>query len=109
MTGSRPAAHFERLYQTDPDPWGFKTSAYEQTKYRHTLSALAGRRFKSGLEFGCSIGILTRLLASRCDTILGRDIVEAPCRPLGPAARTNRTRDSCACGCRRNGPASALT
>ncbi len=78
MTGSRAAAHFAHLYQSNSDPWGFQTSAYEQTKYRQTLSALGHRRFTSGLEVGCSIGVLTRELAFRCDSLLGVDIVEDP-------------------------------
>src|SRR5271166_3514721 len=78
MTGSRSASHFERLYQSNPDPWGFRTSEYEQTKYRQTLLTLGDRDFTSGLEVGCSIGILTRLLAPSCDSLLGVDIVEEP-------------------------------
>ncbi len=78
MTGSRAATHFQRLYKANPDPWGFRTSAYEQTKYRQTLSALGDRHFTSGLEIGCSIGVLTRVLAERCDSLLGLDIVEDP-------------------------------
>lgn len=76
--GSRPASHFQQLYQSNPDPWGFETSPYEQAKYRHTCEALGDRHFASGLEVGCSIGILTRLLAARCDRMLGVDIVEEP-------------------------------
>lgn len=83
MTESRPPSHFQELYQANPDPWGFETSAYERTKYRNSLLALGGRHFISGLEVGCSIGVLTRMLASRCDRLLGVDIVEAPL----PAAR----------------------
>jgi len=84
MTKSRPPSHFQDLYQADPDPWHFETSAYEQTKYRNSLRALGDRHFVSGLEVGCSIGVLTRMLAGRCDRLLGVDIVEAPL----PAART---------------------
>ena len=83
MTESRSASHFQRLYQANPDPWGFNTSPYERAKYQHTLGALGERRFSSGLEVGCSIGILTRMLAPRCDSLLGVDIVEDPL----PAAR----------------------
>jgi 2-polyprenyl-3-methyl-5-hydroxy-6-metoxy-1,4-benzoquinol methylase len=78
MTESRPAAHFSRLYQLNPDPWRFETSAYEQDKYRRTIAALDHRRFAAGLEVGCSIGFLTRMLAEQCDTLLGVDIVEEP-------------------------------
>ena len=78
MTVSRPADHFERLYHSNPDPWGFKTSIYEQIKYQQTLAALGERRFVSGLEVGCSIGVLTQMLGTRCERLLGLDIVAAP-------------------------------
>ena len=60
------------------DPWAFRTSAYEQEKYRRTIAALGERRFRSGFEPGCSIGVLTRMLARRCDALLAADIVEEP-------------------------------
>jgi 2-polyprenyl-3-methyl-5-hydroxy-6-metoxy-1,4-benzoquinol methylase len=75
---SHGAAHFQRLYDANPDPWSFRTSAYEQEKYERTVEVLRGRRFRSGFEAGCSIGVLTRRLAERCDTLLAVDIVEAP-------------------------------
>ncbi len=78
MNESRSAAHFERLYQSNADPWGFTTSPYEQAKYQRTLAVLGERRFAAGFEVGCSIGILTRMLATRCERLLGADIVEAP-------------------------------
>lgn len=78
MTKSRPHTHFERLYQSNPDPWEFETSSYEKDKYRRTLDALGDRRFSAALEVGCSIGVLTSMLARRCDTVLGVDIVEQP-------------------------------
>lgn len=78
MSGSRDAEHFERLYQSNPDPWGFTTSDYEKAKYAATLAALGDGRFRSGLEVGCSIGVLTQLLAPACDALLGIDIVAAP-------------------------------
>lgn len=74
---SRTAEHFKRLYHDNPDPWNFKTSAYEHQKYEATLSALGTRRFEMALEVGCSIGILTRRLAERCDRLLGLDFVPA--------------------------------
>jgi 2-polyprenyl-3-methyl-5-hydroxy-6-metoxy-1,4-benzoquinol methylase len=39
---------------------------------------LGDRGFASGLEVGCSIGVLTRMLAPRCARLLGVDIVEDP-------------------------------
>jgi cyclopropane fatty-acyl-phospholipid synthase-like methyltransferase len=78
MIGSRDSSHFAQLYQSNPDPWGFQTDPYERDKYRHTLEALAGHRFASGLEVGCSIGVLTRMLAPACNTLLAIDIVDQP-------------------------------
>ena len=70
-------SYFEQLYARDPDPWRFATSEYERDKYAATLAALPRRRFASGFEVGCSIGVLTRQLAERCDTLLGADVADA--------------------------------
>jgi LmbE family N-acetylglucosaminyl deacetylase len=78
MPQSRPPSHFQDLYQSNSDPWGFETSPYEQAKYQNSLKALGDRHFESGFEVGCSIGVLTQMLASRCGRLLGVDIVEAP-------------------------------
>jgi 2-polyprenyl-3-methyl-5-hydroxy-6-metoxy-1,4-benzoquinol methylase len=78
MTGSRSADHFRRIYASGPDPWGFASSPYEQAKYQRTIEALGGRRFASALEIGCSIGVLTRMLAGHCDRLLGIDVVPEP-------------------------------
>ncbi len=77
---SRDRAHFQRLYDADPDPWHFRTSDYEQAKYCKTIDALKGQRFRSAFEVGCSIGVLSRMLASHCDALLAVDIVEQPLR-----------------------------
>ena len=69
--------YFDGLYAEDPDPWRFATSDYERDKYTATLAALPVRRFASGLEVGCSIGVLTQQLAPRCDTLLALDVAEA--------------------------------
>ena len=68
---------FERLYAAHPDPWRFETSAYEQVKYADTLAQLEGRRFRSALELGCSIGVLSLMLAACCDRLVGLDLAEA--------------------------------
>ena len=69
--------YFEALYAADQDPWRFATSDYERQKYAATVAALPPRRFAAGLEVGCSIGILTRLLAQHCDRLLAIDVAEA--------------------------------
>jgi SAM-dependent methyltransferase len=76
MTGSRPPEHFARLYQANPDPWGFLTDPYEQAKYQESINVLHGRHFTAGLEVGCSIGVLTQHLAPLCGSLLGLDVVD---------------------------------
>jgi SAM-dependent methyltransferase len=75
---SRDAAYFEAMYAADPDPWRFRTSAYEAAKYSATVGAIADRRYRSALEVGCSIGVLSQAIAPLCDAFLGLDIAEAP-------------------------------
>ncbi|KAA2211625.1 class I SAM-dependent DNA methyltransferase [Teichococcus oryzae] len=72
-THSLPASYFDALYATDPDPWNFRTSEYEAAKYRATLDALPRPHYGSVLEIGCSIGVLTRMLAPRCGRLLALD------------------------------------
>lgn len=76
-TATRRAAHFEALYRANPDPWEYRTSAYEQRKYRATLDTLPERRFRSALEVGCSIGVLTRMIAERTEQVIGIDLSPA--------------------------------
>jgi trans-aconitate methyltransferase len=71
-------AYFEALYQADPDPWRFAESAYERDKYAATLAALPRPRYARAFEAGCSIGVLTAALASRCDALLAVDAAAAP-------------------------------
>ena len=75
---SRDAAYFEAMYAADPDPWRFRTSEYEAAKYTATVAAIAGRHYRSALEVGCSIGVLSQRVAPLCDAFLGLDIAEAP-------------------------------
>lgn len=73
---SLPASYFEAIYERDPDPWRFRTSEYERAKYDATLAALPRPRYRRALEVGCSIGVLTRDLAARCDALLAIDASE---------------------------------
>ena len=67
------AAQFDALYERDPDPWDFETSAYEAQKRAATLAAIAGKRFARALELGCSTGRLTVELAEVSDRIVAVD------------------------------------
>ncbi len=70
--------YFDAVYTSDPDPWKFSSSPYEKNKYAATLDALPKSRYASALEIGCSIGVLTRELATRCDALLAVDASPAP-------------------------------
>jgi SAM-dependent methyltransferase len=71
-------AYFDAVYASNPDPWKFASSAFEHRKYALTLAALPRWRYSSALEIGCSIGVLTRDLAARCDYLLAIDAAHAP-------------------------------
>jgi SAM-dependent methyltransferase len=71
--GSVPTDHFETLYANSDDPWAYETGDYERRKYALTLDALPRQRYAAAFELGCSIGVLTNMLALRCDTVLGGD------------------------------------
>lgn len=73
---SLPSSYFDDLYSADPDPWKFETSEYEANKYAATVAALPKQRYHSAFEIGCSIGVLTQKLASRCDSLLSVDVSE---------------------------------
>jgi len=72
-TETIPPQYFEDKYRDDIDPWKFRTSEYEREKYAATIGALRRPRYASALEIGCSIGVLTALLAGRCDEVLAVD------------------------------------
>ena len=71
-------AYFDSVYQANNDPWSFATSPYEREKYQTTISVLPNARYRSAFEIGCSIGVLTQLLADRCDNLLAVDASELP-------------------------------
>jgi SAM-dependent methyltransferase len=68
------ASYFAQIYQTNPDPWNFETSRYEREKYLASLAALPLERYHRAFEVGGSIGVLTRMLADRCDRLLSIDV-----------------------------------
>lgn len=69
--------YFETLYANNPDPWNFMESSYEKSKYIKIEAFLKDRKYKNGLDLGCSIGMHTRFLASHCSHLLAVDISEA--------------------------------
>lgn len=66
--------YFNQVYAASDDPWDFETSEYEAGKYAATLAALPKNNYKNALEIGCSIGVLTKLLAQKCTSLLATDV-----------------------------------
>ena len=73
---SMPSAYFDDVYAASSDPWSFESSPYEASKYQASLDALPKARYQNALEIGCSIGVFTRQLATRCESLLGVDVSE---------------------------------
>lgn len=84
---STPASYFDRMYSGTADPWDLAGRWYERRKYALTLAALPRPRYRRAFEPGCSVGVLTRLLAERCDAVVATDRVPAA---VAEAAARNR-------------------
>ena len=83
---SLDAGYFERMYAAAPDPWRLATRWYEARKYALSLALLPERRYRDAFEPGCSVGVLTGMLAGRCGRVLAWDSSGAAVRAA--AART---------------------
>ena len=75
---SLDAGYFDELYEHRDDPWWLAERWYERRKRALTMGVLPRERYASALEIGCSIGLLTEQLASRCDRLLATDIAQRP-------------------------------
>ena len=71
------AEYFDGMYERAVDPWGFESRWYERRKYALTMALLPRERYRSAFEPGCSVGVLTGLLAQRCDRLLACDLADA--------------------------------
>jgi len=83
------AAFFESMYRQDADPWNFEGSSYEQARYSRILKFVGERRYRRAFEPGCSIGVLTRKLASLCDRLEALEI-----SPTAAANAKQRCKDT---------------
>ncbi|MGI5232016.1 class I SAM-dependent DNA methyltransferase [Actinoallomurus sp. CA-142502] len=85
--------YFERVYAASSDPWGFTSRWYEERKYALSLAMLPRRHYEDAFEPGCSIGVLTAMLAPRCDRLLSCDVspeAVRQARERAPGARVER-------------------
>ncbi|PJM98012.1 SAM-dependent methyltransferase [Streptomyces sp. CB01201] len=63
------------MYRHTADPWHLAERWYERRKYDLTVAALPQEHYRRAFEPACSVGELTRRLATRCDTVLACDRV----------------------------------
>lgn len=82
------ASYFEDMYRASDDPWGFESRWYEKRKYAISAAMLPATRYQDAFEAGCSIGVLTRALAPRCDRLLSCDL-----SPVAVVAARRRVAD----------------
>src|SRR3984885_5529782 len=78
--------YFDQMYAAADDPWGLATRWYETRKYALTMALLPDPHYQDAFEPGCSVGVLTGMLASRCGQLLAWDASRAAVRAA--AART---------------------
>ncbi len=78
--------YFDQMYAAADDPWGLATRWYETRKYALTMALLPDPHYQDAFEPGCSVGVLTGMLASRCGQLLAWDASHAAVRAA--AART---------------------
>jgi trans-aconitate methyltransferase len=79
--------YFTGLYLAKDDPWDLATKWHDQRKYAVTVASLPRERYRRCYEPGCSIGLLTAMLAPRCDEILAVDCVDAAVEQARDAVR----------------------
>ncbi|MFF7492859.1 SAM-dependent methyltransferase [Streptomyces rubiginosohelvolus] len=70
-----PPDYFEGQYARADDPWQLAERWYDRRKYQLTVAALPRARYRRAFEPGCSVGVLSELLAPRCEALLSADRV----------------------------------
>lgn len=68
--------HFIGLYEAKDDPWDNETKWSDQRKYAVAMASLPRARYRSCYEPGCAVGVLSVMLAARCDEVLAVDCVD---------------------------------
>jgi hypothetical protein len=83
---------FEDRYRRCADPWNFRSSPYEQDRYRRTVGALARPSYRSGFEPACSVGELTWPLSPPCDKLRAIDVSATAVAAARERCRASRRR-----------------
>ncbi|WP_436529322.1 SAM-dependent methyltransferase [Actinoplanes sp. HUAS TT8] len=68
--------HFIGLYEAKDDPWDNETKWSDQRKYAVAMASLPRERYRRAYEPGCAVGVLSVMLAARCDSLLAVDCVD---------------------------------
>jgi len=76
---------FDLLYSVKKDPWNYRSSDYEQSKYQDTLSMLPDGLIGDALEVGCAEGVFTQMLAPRVTNLTGLDVSSTALERAGKA------------------------
>ena len=66
-------SYFDALYNGNTDPWQYQTRWYEKRKRDMCLAILPQSQYKHGIELGCGNGMLSELLAQRCQALVSID------------------------------------
>ncbi|MDI6627718.1 MAG: SAM-dependent methyltransferase [Rhodococcus sp. (in: high G+C Gram-positive bacteria)] len=74
---SLSADYFRNVYAVKDDPFMLDSKWYERRKYALTVASLPKPHYRRALEPGCSIGVLTEQLATRCDHVVSTDVVDS--------------------------------
>lgn len=86
-------AYWEQVYRIE-DPWAYG-SAYEQLKYRRTLSLLPDHPIGRAMELACSEGWFTEMLAPRVGHLVASDISETALARAKQRCRAANNIDYC--------------
>jgi predicted TPR repeat methyltransferase len=69
-----PDDYFDAMYAQSRDPWQLAGRWYEQRKYAMTMAMLPLPRYRHAYEPGCSVGVLTEMLSTRCEHVTATDV-----------------------------------
>jgi SAM-dependent methyltransferase len=84
-TGRIRDRHFAARYRAHADPWDLEHRWSERRKRALTMACLGRERYARAFEPGCALGLVTELLAERCDAVVAVD-------PVGAAVDATRRR-----------------
>ena len=72
----RVVEYWDARYAETPDLFELESAAHGRARYEFLILALADRPLGKTLELGCSVGVLTEMLAERATEVIATDISE---------------------------------